>query len=75
MPYNFPCNRRKQTILMYLSFATVAVHLLIVVLCTIAVLLSVAYATLAERKVMGSMQRRLGPNKVGIFGLLQPLIG
>src|SRR5271154_668900 len=37
------------------------------------VLLAIAYLTLAERKVMGSMQRRVGPNKIGIFGLLQPL--
>jgi NADH-quinone oxidoreductase subunit H len=36
-------------------------------------LISIAYLTLAERKVMGKMQRRRGPNIVGIFGLLQPL--
>lgn len=34
-------------------------------------LLSVAYVTVAERKTMASMQRRVGPNKVGVFGLLQ----
>lgn len=39
----------------------------------IPVLLSVAYLTLAERKVMAAMQRRVGPNIVGVFGLLQPL--
>jgi NADH-quinone oxidoreductase subunit H len=36
-------------------------------------LISVAYFTLAERKVMASMQRRKGPNVVGFFGILQPL--
>jgi NADH:ubiquinone oxidoreductase subunit H len=39
----------------------------------VPILLAIAYLTLAERKIMGSMQRRVGPNKVGIFGLLQPL--
>jgi NADH-quinone oxidoreductase subunit H len=36
-------------------------------------LIAVAYFTLAERKVIGGIQRRRGPNVVGIFGLLQPL--
>nr|WAX04123.1 NADH dehydrogenase subunit 1 [Polysiphonia sp.] len=36
-------------------------------------LVSIAYMTLAERKVMGGIQRRKGPDIVGIFGLLQPL--
>lgn len=39
----------------------------------VPLLISVAYVTLAERKIMGSIQRRKGPNVVGFFGLLQPL--
>jgi NADH-quinone oxidoreductase subunit H len=45
-------------------------ELLIVI---VPLLISVAYFTLAERKIMGAMQRRKGPNVVGVFGLLQPL--
>ena len=40
-------------------------------LVTVPVLLTVAYVTVAERKTMASMQRRLGPNIVGYYGLLQ----
>ena len=35
------------------------------------VLLTVAFVTIAERKTMASMQRRIGPNIVGYYGLLQ----
>jgi len=42
-----------------------------VMLLIVPVLLTVAYVTVAERKTMASMQRRLGPNAVGYFGLLQ----
>ena len=42
-----------------------------VLLVVVPVLLTVAYITVAERKTMASMQRRLGPNAVGYFGLLQ----
>ncbi|MGI4808965.1 MAG: complex I subunit 1/NuoH family protein, partial [Janthinobacterium lividum] len=50
--------------------------LILTVLKTLAilvpVLISVAYLTLAERKVMAAMQMRVGPNVVGPFGLMQP---
>jgi NADH:ubiquinone oxidoreductase subunit H len=38
----------------------------------IGVILNVALLTLTERKIMGAMQRRIGPNKVGLMGVLQP---
>ena len=50
-------------------FEKVASFLILV----IPVLIAVAYLTLAERKIMGSMQQRKGPNVVGFLGLLQPL--
>ena len=39
----------------------------------VPILLCVAFLTLAERRVMGNMQNRRGPNVVGFFGLLQPI--
>jgi NADH-ubiquinone oxidoreductase chain 1 len=42
-----------------------------VILVVVPALLTVAFVTIAERKTMASMQRRLGPNIVGYYGLLQ----
>jgi len=49
-------------------------YIILKILCIIVpVLISVAYFTLAERKILGAIQRRRGPNVIGVFGLLQPL--
>ncbi len=44
-----------------------------IILIVLPLLLSVAYLTYAERRVIGLMQMRRGPNRVGPFGLLQPI--
>ena len=54
--------------MLYSPFIISIIEVLIV---SLPVLLSVAFVTIAERKTMASMQRRLGPNIVGYYGLLQ----
>ena len=54
----------------WLQFLIVVLVKIVVVL--IPLILSVAYFTYWERKILGWMQRRIGPNRVGPMGLLQP---
>ena len=44
------------------------------IIVILGVILSVAFITLLERKLMGAIQRRTGPTKVGVFGLFQPIL-
>ncbi len=44
-----------------------------VIIVTVILLTSVAYTVLLERKLVGRIQNRWGPSRVGPFGLLQPL--
>jgi NADH:ubiquinone oxidoreductase subunit H len=55
--------------MLYINSLIFVLEILIVL---VPVLLTVAFITIAERKTMASMQRRLGPNIVGYYGLLQP---
>ena len=47
--------------------------LLKIISITIPLLLAIAFLTLAERKVLASMQRRKGPDVCGVFGIFQPI--
>ena len=52
-------------------YTPILISIIEVLIVVVPVLLTVAFVTVAERKTMASMQRRLGPNIVGYYGVLQ----
>jgi NADH:ubiquinone oxidoreductase subunit H len=54
-----------------MAYIYIFINIIEILILILPVLLSVAFVTIAERKTMASMQRRLGPNIVGYYGLLQ----
>ena len=52
---------------------TIIITILKILSITVPLLISVAFFTVAERKIMGAIQRRRGPNVIGFTGLLQAL--
>jgi len=52
------------------SYLVIIIKILLII---VPLLIAVAYFTLAERKILGAIQRRMGPNVVGVYGLLHPL--
>lgn len=53
-----------------LPIVEILIKILVLVVC---LLLVVAYLTMAERKVIGYIQGRIGPNRVGFWGMVQPI--
>ena len=55
-----------------LTISNLLISLIDVLAVLLPVLFSVAFMTIIERKQLASMQRRVGPNTVGYYGVLQP---
>jgi NADH-ubiquinone oxidoreductase chain 1 len=57
---------------MFDIFVSLGTGLVDVLTILLPILLSVAFMTIIERKQLSAMQRRVGPNTVGWYGILQP---
>ena len=57
----------------WIAIQTVVWTLVKILALVVPLMLGVAYLTYAERKIIGWMQVRIGPNRVGFQGLLQPI--
>jgi NADH-quinone oxidoreductase subunit H len=58
----------------FLNLLSIILPIVLKIFCVlIPLIISVAYLTLAERKIIGAMQLRCGPNVTGPFGFLQPI--
>ena len=55
-----------------ITIVNLAISLIDVLVVLLPILLSVAFMTIIERKQLAAMQRRVGPNTVGYYGVLQP---
>ena len=55
-----------------ISIFNILINLIDVLAVLLPILLSVAFMTIIERKQLAAMQRRVGPNTVGYYGILQP---
>jgi NADH-ubiquinone oxidoreductase chain 1 len=56
----------------FINMITILINLIDVIFVILPILLSVAFMTIIERKALAAFQRRVGPNIVGYWGLLQP---
>jgi NADH:ubiquinone oxidoreductase subunit H len=60
-------------IIIYIIFNLLNIDILKGIPLVLPILLAVAFFTIFERKILASMQRRRGPNVVGLYGLLQAI--
>jgi NADH-quinone oxidoreductase subunit H len=58
---------------LYQTFDFFIFNILIIFSTLVPLLVTIAFYTLAERKIIAAVQRRRGPNVVGLLGLLQPI--